>query len=81
LENILRLDVDYIKIDGSLIRNINTDPKHAIVLNSIADFASKLGIKTIAEYVESEEIFNHIKSIDITYSQGYYTGKPTALSI
>lgn len=81
LENILRLDIDYLKIDGSLIRNINENPKHAIVLESIADFAAKLGIKTIAEFVSSEELFQHVKTIGITYSQGYYTGKPTALSL
>ena len=81
LENILRLDIDYLKIDGSLIRNINENPKHAIVLESIADFASKLGIKTIAEFVSSEELFQHVKTIGITYSQGYYTGKPAALSL
>ena len=81
LENILRLDIDYLKIDGSLIQNINNNPKHAIVLESIADFASKLGIKTIAEFVSSEELFQHVKTIGITYSQGYYTGKPAALSL
>lgn len=81
LENILRLDIDYLKIDGSIIRNINTDPKHAIAVESIADFASKLGIKTIAEFVSSEELFEHVKTIGITYAQGYYTGKPQALSI
>jgi diguanylate cyclase (GGDEF)-like protein len=81
LENILRLDIDYLKIDGSLIRNINDNPKHAIALESIANFAAKLGIKTIAEFVSSEELFQHVKTIGITYSQGYYTGKPTALSL
>lgn len=78
-ENILKLDPDYIKIDGSLIRSINTDPKHAIIVQAIADFASKLGAKTIAEFVESEEIFDHLKMINITYSQGYYSGKPAPL--
>ena len=80
LENILRLDIDYIKIDGSLIRNINENPKYAIVVQHISDFAAKLGIKTIAEFVSSEEIFQHTKMIGITYSQGYYTGKPATLA-
>lgn len=81
LENILRLDVDYLKIDGSLIRDMNDNPKYAIVVHHIAEFASKLGIKTIAEYVHSEEIFEHAKVIGITYSQGYYTGKPTPITL
>lgn len=80
LENILRLNVDYIKIDGSLIRHINIDPKYAVVVQHIADLAANLGMKTIAEFVSSEELFQHAKLIGITYSQGYYTGKPGALS-
>ncbi|MDD5052936.1 MAG: GGDEF and EAL domain-containing protein [Sulfuricurvum sp.] len=78
-ENILRLDVDYIKIDGSLIQNINTDPKHAVVVEAIADFASKVGAKTIAEFISSEELFNRIKAMGIDYAQGYYVGKPAPL--
>lgn len=81
LENILRLEVDYIKIDGSLIRHINNNPKYAIVVQHIADFTTNLGIKTIAEFVSSEDIYQHVKAIGITYSQGYYTGKPSILSI
>lgn len=80
LENILRLDIDYIKIDGSLIRNISENPKYAIVVQHIADFATKLGIKTIAEFVSTDEIFKQLKTMGITYSQGYYTGKPGTLA-
>ena len=81
MENILKLDVDYIKIDGSLIRNITIDPKHALVVESIKDFATKMGAKTIAEFVSSEEIFEKIKSIGIDYAQGYHIGKPASLSL
>ncbi|MFA6144184.1 MAG: bifunctional diguanylate cyclase/phosphodiesterase [Sulfurimonas sp.] len=79
IENILKLDIDYIKIDGSLIHSIISNPKHAIIVESIVDFSSKLGVKTIAEYVSSEEIFTKIKSMGVDYSQGYYTGKPAPL--
>lgn len=81
LENILKLDVDYLKIDGSLIRNMNNNPKYAIVVQHIADFAANLGIKTIAEYVSDEEIYTHAKMIGITYSQGFYTGKPAPITL
>lgn len=80
-ENILKLDVDYIKIDGSLVRNINHDPKHAIIVQSIHEFASKLGAKTIAEFVSTEEVYKTVKAIGITYAQGYYIGKPAPISI
>jgi len=81
IENILKLDVDYVKIDGSLICNIMTDPKHMIVVESIKNFASRLGAKTIAEFVSSEEIYTKLQSIGIDYAQGYYVGKPGALSL
>lgn len=81
LENILKLQIDYLKIDGSLIQNIHTDPKHAVIVKYIADFATKLGIETIAEYVENEEIYNFVKEAGITYSQGYFSGKPQTLSV
>lgn len=81
LENILKLQIDYLKIDGSLIQNSHTDSKHAVIVKYIADFASKLGIETIAEYVENEHIYEFVKEIGITYSQGFFTGKPQMLSI
>lgn len=75
-ENILKLNIDYIKIDGSLIRNIDTNMRHCIVVETIVDFAQKIGAKTIAEYVCNEEIFNKTKTMGIDYAQGYYIGKP-----
>lgn len=79
-ENILKLSVDYIKIDGSLIREISTNPRHHIIVETIIDFARKIGAKTIAEFVLDEEIYNTLKNLDVDYSQGYFTGKPTSLS-
>ncbi len=75
-ENILKLNVDYIKIDGSLIREINTNSRHHIIVETIVDFAKKIGAKTIAEFVSNEEIFNIIKGLGIDFSQGYFTGRP-----
>ncbi|MFY9141878.1 putative bifunctional diguanylate cyclase/phosphodiesterase [Sulfuricurvum sp.] len=79
-EHILKLNVDYIKIDGSLIREIADNPRHQIIVETIIDFAKKMGAKTIAEFVSDERIFNAIKTYGIDYSQGYYTGKPEPLS-
>ena len=78
-ENILKLNVDFLKIDGSLIRNIDQNPRHRIVVESIVDFAHRIGIETIAEFVTTEEILNIVTELGITYSQGYYTGKPMYL--
>lgn len=75
-ENILKLNVDYIKIDGSLIQGITDNPRHHIVVETIVNFAHKIGAKTIAEFVSSEAIYNVVKELGIDYSQGYYSGKP-----
>lgn len=75
-ENILMLNVDYIKIDGSLIQGITDNPRHHIVVETIVSFAHKIGAKTIAEFVSSEAIYDVVKELGIDYSQGYYTGKP-----
>ncbi|MDP3464230.1 MAG: EAL domain-containing protein [Sulfuricurvum sp.] len=75
-ENILKLNVDFLKIDGSLIRTIDQNSRHRIVVESIVDFAHRIGIETIAEFVATEEILTIITELGITYSQGYYTGKP-----
>ncbi|GEM_PF-1253280 len=79
-EHILKLNVDYIKIDGSLIQGIADNPRHQIIVETIIDFAQKMGAKTIAEFVSDEKIYNRIKEIGIDYSQGYYTGKPEPLT-
>ncbi len=78
-ENILKLNIDFIKIDGSLIKNIDTELKHAIVVETIVDFARKIDVKTIAEYVCSEAVYTKSKEIGIDYAQGYYIGKPELL--
>lgn len=78
-EHILKLDVDYIKVDGSLIREITDNPRHRIIVETIVDFAQKIGAKTIAEFVSDETIYATIKEIGVDYSQGYYTGKPEPL--
>ena len=70
------MDIDYLKIDGSLIQNIDKDENAQLIVKTIVAFAQALHIKTVAEYVSSEEIFNHVQALGIDYSQGYYIGKP-----
>ncbi len=75
-EYILKLDVDYIKIDSSLIKNIDSDIYSQIIVETIVGFAQKLGIQTIAEFVHNEDVYETVKSLSIDYSQGYFLGKP-----
>ena len=74
--HILNLPVDYIKIDASLISNINKDRSSRIMVETIVELAHRLEIETIAEYVSSKEILDIIKEIGIDYAQGFYIGKP-----
>jgi EAL domain-containing protein (putative c-di-GMP-specific phosphodiesterase class I) len=66
------MQADYLKIDGSLIKNLNKDKNALLIVSTIVDFSKKLGMKTVAEFVENEEIFEIVKSIGVDYSQGYY---------
>ena len=78
-EHILKLNVDYIKIDGSLIKDIINNSRNQIVIETIIGFAHKIGAQTIAEFVSDEMIFNRVKTLGVDYSQGYFTGKPQPL--
>ena len=71
-----KMKIDYIKIDGSLIKDIDVDKSTLIVVETIVDFARKLGIKTIAEYVHSSIIMDKIKDMEIDYAQGFYIDEP-----
>jgi EAL domain-containing protein (putative c-di-GMP-specific phosphodiesterase class I) len=71
-----KLDVDYIKIDGSLIKNINFDADHLLTVESILFFAHKKGIEVIAEFVEDEATFITLVKLGIEYSQGYLFSQP-----
>jgi PAS domain S-box-containing protein/diguanylate cyclase (GGDEF)-like protein len=75
-EYILKLNVDYLKIDGSLIKNIVKDPNSMIIVSTIVNFAKQLGIKTIGEFVENEAIFKIMQELGIDYSQGYHFQAP-----
>jgi EAL domain-containing protein (putative c-di-GMP-specific phosphodiesterase class I) len=76
-DQILKLNVDYLKIDGSLIKNIDTDKDSEIMTKSIVSFAKEMGIETIAEFVGNKAVFDKVKLLGIDYAQGYHIGKPS----
>ena len=73
---ILNLQVDFIKIDASLIKNIDKDDNARIVVETIVAFAKRLEIQTIAEFVHSKEVYEIVKEIGVDFSQGYYFHEP-----
>jgi len=70
-----KIEPDYLKIDGSLIKNIHNTKDYDVVKTMI-DFAKMYDIKTVAEFVENEDIYILVKELGIDYSQGYYFSKP-----
>ncbi len=76
---LLKLKPDYIKIDGSSIKNIHKDKNSYLITKTIHDCAHLLGIKTIAEYVHNKKVFKTLKKIGIDEYQGYYFHKPSKI--
>jgi diguanylate cyclase (GGDEF)-like protein len=74
--NILRLSPDYIKIDGSLIKHIDTDKGNEELVKAVVQFCKKLNIKTVAEFVHSEEIYKKTQELGIDEYQGFYLSEP-----
>ncbi len=75
-QKLQQLHVDYIKIDGSLVKNIAKNPNDLKIIQSICNYANAIGVKTIAEFVADKEIYELIKSSGVDYAQGYYIGEP-----
>ncbi len=73
---IKHLEVDYIKIDGSYIRNLDTSSEDRLFVKSLVDLASGLGIETVAEFVENQSILDELKNMNVTYAQGFHLSKP-----
>ena len=73
-----KIEPNFLKIDGSLIKNIE-NLKDFNVVKTIIDFAKMYNIRTVAEFVENEDIYILVKELGIDYSQGYYFSKPLAL--
>ncbi len=73
---LLDIKVDFIKIDGTFIKNIVKDKNTYTIVKAITDFAHSIGCKVIAEYVSTQKIQEKLFKLGIEYSQGYLFSKP-----
>jgi diguanylate cyclase (GGDEF)-like protein/PAS domain S-box-containing protein len=73
------LPVQYLKIDGSFVRDVSRDEIDKAMVRSIQQVGKAMNLLTIAEWVEDEETLNVLKELGIDYAQGYYLGKPEPL--
>jgi EAL domain-containing protein (putative c-di-GMP-specific phosphodiesterase class I) len=76
--HLTKLNADYIKIDGSIIKDIDHDEKALIVTETIVEFARMMKMGVVAEFVHNEEVYNRVKELDIDGFQGFYLAKPNA---
>ncbi len=74
------LDVDYLKIDGSFVRNLSKDPVDKHLVTAMVQLAQSLGKQTIAEFVEDEETLGILRLIGVDCAQGFHIGRPRPLN-
>ncbi len=79
LVNLGKFNVDFLKIDGSFIKDILVDPYSELVVNFVTSAAKLYGRKTIAEYVENGQQLKKLEEFGVDFAQGYFTGKPEPL--
>ncbi len=77
--HIMELEPEYLKIDGSLIKDITKNKKSLVMVKAITQFAKDLGIKVIGEYVADKDIFEILLDLGVDEFQGFYFGKPEPL--
>ena len=70
------LNVDLVKIDGSFVRDLPTNPDNQLFVRTLINLAKGIGLKTVAEWVENEEEAELLRSEGIDFLQGWYYGKP-----
>ncbi|MGL4614549.1 MAG: putative bifunctional diguanylate cyclase/phosphodiesterase [Shewanella sp.] len=74
------LPVDYVKIDGCFVKNLAVNAKDYAIVKSIQDVCRVMGIETVAEFVENQDIIDKLYRIGINYAQGYAIGRPQPLA-
>ncbi|CAI6148414.1 MAG: Cyclic di-GMP phosphodiesterase PdeB [uncultured Sulfurimonas sp.] len=78
-EYLKSMPFDVVKIDGSFVKDMHTDPTDRAVIKYIQEIAQLNKQETVAEYIETQEDVDALREIGITYGQGYFLGKPRPL--
>jgi EAL domain-containing protein (putative c-di-GMP-specific phosphodiesterase class I) len=74
-----QLPVDFVKIDGLFVHDMDKNAVHKAMVRSINDISHVLGKRTIAEFVERQEIMDELQEMGVDYAQGHLHGKPKDL--
>lgn len=75
-DNVLLLNPDFLKIDGSLIKELENNSKLEAVVESITSLAKRLEIKSVAEFVHNKKVLEKVQQLGVDYVQGYYIAEP-----
>lgn len=75
-----KLPVDYVKIDGSFIRNLHRDPDSQVLVRALVDVSRAYRLQTVAEFVEDEATLSILQVLGVDYAQGYHIDHPKAFS-
>jgi len=73
------LPVDFLKIDGAFVKDMASDSIDAALVSAINDIGHVMGIETIAEFAEDDEIIARLRQMGVNYAQGYGVGRPEPL--
>ena len=76
LQQLMRVAPDLIKLDRSLVQDINEDPAKQALVDSFVRFGRRTGAQVVAEGIETEEELRVLADLDVTYGQGYFLAKP-----
>ena len=76
LINLTQLQIDFLKIDGTIIKEIHKNKTSYLLTKMVNEFCMEMGIKVIAEYVENEKVLASLQDIGVEFGQGYLLGKP-----
>ena len=76
---LIKLDIDFLKIDGSLIRDIHINEVNFMMVDTMVSFAHKMGYKVVAEFVDNPEVQAKLEALHVNFSQGYLFSKPMSM--
>ena len=79
LAQLQRMPVDYLKIDGSLVRDVDTNPLNVAMVTSVQAMAGALGLETVAEHIESAAVLDVVQRLGVSAGQGFHLGGPVPL--
>jgi EAL domain-containing protein (putative c-di-GMP-specific phosphodiesterase class I)/CheY-like chemotaxis protein len=81
LRHILELDAELIKLDGSLTKSLEADPRRRSLASALIEFGRESGATVLAEHIESELQLNELRRLGVRYGQGYHLGRPAPLPV